>query len=409
MQIMDADVIIAGAGPAGAIAACVLASSGVSVLVIEKALFPRYKVCGGGLTHKIISEIPLDLGPVIEAPVFSIRFSCGFKEIFTRNSATPMMYCTMRDRLDKFILDEAVQKGAVVRFEEQVTGVTQDAAGVKVETSKGTYHARLLIGAEGASGTVSRAIGLRDHIMQGLAWEAELKPPPGFLEKFGSTVFLDWGTFPGGYGWIFPKKDHISVGVGGPATLSKGMMPYYERFLASAGITTDISKAGELAFSETLSLKSWPIPVRVKKTQFHKGNIMIAGDAAGLTDPLTGEGIYYAVRSGKLAAKACIDHLSGDSGAMAAYTRSVNDELMNELTEANRIKAIFNMMPGTIHNWVKTSDRAWGAFGKILRGERFYADVRSGFGTLRFFWGLSCWFAGIVSRIKENRYVKRNY
>ena len=408
MQIMDADVIIAGAGPAGAIAAYMLASSGVSVLVIEKALFPRYKVCGGGLTHKILSEIPFDLGPVIEAPVFSIRFSCGFKEIFTRTSATPMMYCTMRDRLDSFILDKAVQRGAVVRFEEQVMGVTQDAAGVKVETSKGTYRARLLIGAEGASGTVSRAIGLRDHIMQGLAWEAELKPPPGFLEKYGSTVFLDWGTFPGGYGWIFPKKDHISVGVGGPATLSKGMMPYYERFLASAGITTDISKAGELAFAETLSLKSWPIPVRIKKTEFHKGNIMITGDAAGLTDPLTGEGIYYAVRSGKLAAKACIDHLSGDSGAMAAYTRSVNDELMNELTEANRIKAIFNMMPGTIHNWVKTSDRAWRAFGKILRGERFYADVRSGFGILRFFWGLSCWFAGIVSRNKENRYVKRN-
>ena len=100
-----------------------------------------------------------------------------------------------------------------------------------------------------------------------------------------------------------------------------------------------------------------------QKALFHNGLVLVTGDSAGLGDPLTGEGIYYAVRSGKLAAQACVDHLSGKTGAIAGYTESINDELMNELTEANRIKALFNTVPLTIHHWVKTNDRAWSAFG----------------------------------------------
>jgi flavin-dependent dehydrogenase len=315
----------------------------------------------------------------------------------------------MRSKLDAFLLEHAVEKGARVHYGEKVTGVFLEKEMVRVETSLGTRYSRLVIGAEGAPGTVSRAAELRDHIVQGLAWEAEIKPPAVFLSTYDSTVFLDWGTFPGGYGWIFPKKDHISVGVGGPASLSKAMMPYYDRFLQSAGIFTSTMDGlvPGVPVSETLSLRSWPIPVRVKKTKFHKGTILVTGDSAGLTDPLTGEGIYYAVRSGKLAAQACLDYLSGVSKTVDGYSDSVNDELMNELTEANRIKALFNTVPLTIHNWVRTSDRAWVAFGKILRGERCYADVRKGFGKYRFLWGVVCWISGIVSSFREKSYLKK--
>jgi geranylgeranyl reductase family protein len=409
----DADVIVVGAGPAGSLAAYTLASQGIQVTILEKNTFPKYKVCGGGLTHKILSEIPFDLAPVIESTIHSFRFSHKYANVFTRNSPDPLMYCTMRSELDAFLLQKAIDAGTKVRMEEQVVSFTQERGGVTVLTKERSYHARLLIGAEGASGIVSRTAGLRHSIEMGLAWEVEINADPGDLKRYADTVFLDWGTLPGGYAWVFPKKDHFSIGVGGPARLSKAMMPYYDRFLAS--ITFDPAKpsvsgldfpgsastgqtdppAPGIRFREMLSKSSWPIPVRTKKSLFHKGLILVTGDAAGLGDPLTGEGIYYAVRSGILAATTCSDYLSGRISSLQPYSARVNDELMSELLEANRIKHVFNAVPLKIHLFVKNTDRAWNAFGKILRGERWYADVKKGFGKWHHLWKIIC----LLSRI----------
>ena len=98
----DADVIISGAGPAGTIAAWHLQKSGIRTLIFDKSSFPRYKVCGAGLTHKILSVIPFDISPVIHTTIRSFRFSSGFTDVFTRTSEFPLMYCTMRDELDAF-------------------------------------------------------------------------------------------------------------------------------------------------------------------------------------------------------------------------------------------------------------------------------------------------------------------
>lgn len=392
----DAEVIIAGAGPAGSLAAYELAVRGVSVLVIEKSQFPRYKVCGAGLTHKILSEIPFDLSPVFETAVHTVRFSHRLGEVFERRSELPMIYCTMRDKLDSFLLEKAVQAGARVIHAGKVTEIFQDEDTVTVKTKDQVYQSRLLIGADGASGIVARSAGLRTNIMQGLAWEAEIKTDASALQRFSETVFLDWGTFPGGYAWLFPKGDHISVGVGGPAALSKHMMPYYRRFMEYL--------SPEIKVTETYSLKSWPIPVRRARERFHNGRILITGDAGGLTDPLTGEGIFYAVRSGRMAAHACVDYLRGEQKAISEFSDRINDELVNELLEAERIKNIFNTIPGKIHRWVKESDRGWRAFGKILRGDRNYADIRRGFGRWRFLWTTATLVSGWIYKWKERQF-----
>jgi geranylgeranyl reductase family protein len=397
-MIQDTDVIIVGAGPAGSLAAYTLASQGIQVILLEKNLFPRYKVCGGGLTHKIIREIPFDLTPVIESTIHSIRFSHKYGDVFTRYSPDPLMVCTMRRELDTFLLQKAMNAGAYVRMDEQVRSFTQDRGGVTVLTTEGTYRARLLIGAEGASGIVSRTAGLNKTVEMGLAWEAEIKAGPEDIKRFSETVFLDWGTLPGGYAWVFPKKDHFSIGVGGPARLSKAMLPYYDRFLESISAGHAEPPGTGIHFGEVLSKSSWPIPVRTRKSAFHKGLVMVTGDAAGLGDPLTGEGIYYAVRSGKLAAETCSDYLSGKNTSIAHYSARINDELMSELLEANRIKHIFNAAPLKIHLYVKNNDHAWSAFGKILRGERKYADVKTGFGKWKHFWKIICLLARIIEK-----------
>jgi geranylgeranyl reductase family protein len=375
----DTDVIIAGAGPAGSIAAYLLAKEGISCRIIEKETFPRYKVCGGGLTHKILKEIPYSVQDIIETSIHSVRFSHKFQHPFTRTSQDPFIYCTMRSRLDAFMVDKAVEAGSQVSFGEQVTGLTQEKDRVVVITKKERYPAKILIEATGAGSVIARAVNLRENLEPGLAWEAEIKADEADINRYANTVFLDWGTFPGGYAWVFPKNNHFSIGVGGPASMSKWMMPYYEKFVASTGIN----------FGERISLRSWPIPVRMKPGRFHSDRVMVTGDAAGLTDPLTGEGIYYAIRSGALAAEACINRLKGQTSALEIYSGNINREIMPELMEAIKIRSIFNAFPFTIHKLVRDNDRVWGGFGKILRGERNYQDVRKGFGKWQKFWKLS--------------------
>jgi geranylgeranyl reductase family protein len=404
------EVIVVGAGPAGSIAAYELAVKGINVLILEKAAFPRYKVCGGGLTHKIVNALPFDVNEVVEATIHSIRFSSNLGDSFTRTSATPLMYCTMRDRLDDLLLRKAIEAGARVEFLQQVTSVKELTGHVEVTTKTAVFQSRLVIGADGPSSIVARSVGLRSHIEQGLAWEAEVYTDASILERFSHTVFLDWGTFPGGYGWVFPKKDHFSMGVGGPAGLSRHMMPYYQKFLAyldfglgrSPGENGQVGSWSEFPFVK--SLKSWPIPVRVKKGEFQKGMVLVAGDAGGLADSLTGEGIYYAVASGKMAAEAASHYLQGESDALTSYSVRINDTLMTELLEGEKIKHIFNAVPGRIHRFVRDSDRAWNAFGKILRGEKNYTDVKNGFGKWKMFWDVAVSTSRWVEKRKESKF-----
>jgi geranylgeranyl reductase family protein len=400
--IHDADVIIAGAGPAGSSAAFELSAKGYRVLILERSVFPRYKVCGAGLTHKILDELPYDLSPVIETRIRSVRFSTQLKDSFIRTSDTPFISCTMREKLDSYMLEQALLQGAKVLFGTPVTGISQQTDCVEVSTAGGTYRCRTLIGADGASGVVARFSGLRKLITLGLAWEAEIRVDMAALSLFSETVMLDWGTLPGGYAWMFPKGDHISVGVGGPARLSKQMMQYYDTFLGMVieSIPVDLSRE-----YTTLSLRSWPIPVKRGARVFHNGRTVITGDAAGLIDPMTGEGIYYAIRSGRIASEVCIDFLEGKSDSLDRYSQRINKELVAELAEAERIKNLFNTVPRKIHHLLRDNERTWRAFGKILRGEKKYGDVRGGLGKWSFSWSLVCFVSKIVYWYRERRII----
>ena len=414
-MVTDTDIIIAGAGPAGSLAAYKLAVLGVPVLILEKSPFPRYKVCGAGLTYKILREIPFDISPVLETQIHNIIFSSGLREVFTRTSAGPMMYCTNRDKLDDFLLKKAIGEGARVIHGVKVMEVTQEKDFVTVVTRTGIFRSKLVIGADGASSAVARSAGLLDNILPQLAWEAEVRADPATVKAFSQTVFLDWGSFPGGYGWVFPKGDHFSIGVSGPAILSKWMMSYYQKLLEYLDVGCGIRDAGSvhpasgIRVLETISLKAWPIPVRVKRSQFHNGLVLVAGDAAGLSDPFTGEGIYYAIRSGILAAKCCHEYLQIGSPSLESYTKAVNDELIEELLEANQIKFLFNSVPLKIHCFVRDSDRAWRAFVKILRGERWYADVPGGFGKWQVLWDAACLVSKWIFFLKESRFSKMGF
>jgi geranylgeranyl reductase family protein len=282
------DVIVIGAGPAGSMSAYYLARRGLSVLILDKEDFPRFKPCGGGLSHRALSLFPYDLTPVIESTVYSFRFSHRFEDAYTHVSRDPLVHGTMRSKLDDFMLKKAIGKGAEFLPNYKVTGFTETFDHVLVHTAETEFSGRYIIGADGVGSITARSFQLTDNVRKGVGIESEIRVDKETLARFHGKACLDWGTFVRGYAWVFPKHDHLSVGVGGPASLAKYLKPYYFRFLKSL----------EIEHVEILSYRSFPIPFRTGLGKVQTSRVMVVGDAAGLADPLTGYGSNSRLRAG---------------------------------------------------------------------------------------------------------------
>ncbi|MFL5905536.1 MAG: FAD-dependent monooxygenase, partial [Solirubrobacteraceae bacterium] len=202
------DAIVVGAGPAGSAAAHRLASAGASVLLLDRARFPRDKPCGGGLTGRAVRLLPESVDSVVEDRATRVRLRAFYRGGYARESAEPLVLLTQRSRLDAFLAERAAAAGADFRDGvrvEHVEGTTVELAG------GGKATAGVLIGADGANGVVARSLGLAQEIVHGVALEGNAP----FDAAYRSTLLLEFGAVPGGYGWLFPKAEYLNVGVGG--------------------------------------------------------------------------------------------------------------------------------------------------------------------------------------------------
>ena len=216
--------------------------------------------------------------------------------------------------------------------------------------------------------------------------------------KFFDRVHIDWGTVPGGYAWIFPKNDHISVGVGCPAAVSKYLKTYYTNIIDNLNIPV----------ADVLSLRAHSIPCRSKKGRYSNGNILLIGDSAGLTDGLTGEGIYYAIRSGQIAAKVITEYISGSIADIDQhYSVMINEEIMKELLAVFPILHIFHAFPYRAHRFIRDNDRAWNAFIRVLRGEKSYTSFPETLGYYRFMWKAIDNTAGMLYERNMKKFMRR--
>jgi len=341
------DVIIVGAGPAGATLGYELGRRGLAVLILEKEKLPRYKPCAGGITSRTASLLDFDIGAVTEGIAYGARITYQLSDECIKRHKEPLIYMVMRSKFDHFLIQKAQEAGAAVSDGVRADQLEMTDSGVRVMTPEGPFTAKVIAGADGAKGMVAKKVGLIRDVELGLALEDEVYVTQDKLTDWDSLIGLDIGQIPGGYGWVFPKKDHLSVGVGGPIHLSKRLKPYLELLLHHLGNYHVADFTGHL------------MPLRRRGMAIQRGRALLLGDAAGLVHPLTGEGIYYAIRSAQLAAPVIAGALQSEKVNFKEYQQAVDAQLMPSLELGRVLLSLFTQSPRFYFNLVNRSDRIW--------------------------------------------------
>lgn len=349
---LDADVIVAGAGPGGASAAYFLGERGCKVLVLEKAHLPRYKPCGGGVPNTVFNFFPFDFEPVIEQRINQATFVYGTRQ-FTQPVDANALTMVMRDRFDYHILQHAQ---AEVHEGVELASVSQDADRVQVTSKKGqTFQARYLIAADGANSPVARALGLREGKELGVAVELETEVDSATLADYQGRFLIGFGYLAAGYYWIFPKAHHLSIGIGTVKRGEKTMPSLLQEAMTNLGVSLEKNRR-----------YAHPIPIRTRRERLHQGRVLLVGDAAGLVDPLTGEGIRHAVESAHIAAKAIIE------GNVAQYTALIEKNYAADLGWARLLSHIIYNTQRYSFDWIMRNRLAFTDLMRILSNRMSY-------------------------------------
>jgi geranylgeranyl reductase family protein len=345
------DVAVVGTGPAGAAAARAAAAAGASVVLLERAELPRYKRCGGGLigaSQRAVLATGVDLPGLSRDTVGRITFTSDGRRRFTRASA-PFLPMVLRAELDAALVDAAVREGAVLRAGVTVGAYAEAGGVVTLGTSGGEVRARAVVAADGSQGRAAAYVGVVSEQVD-LGLEAELPTPAG--SPWQGRVLLDWGPVPGSYGWVFPKGDTLTVGVIGARSRGEEVRAYYRALLRRLGLdpATALHDGGHLT------------RVRAPHSPVRRGRVLVAGDAAGLLEPWTREGISFALRSGALAGAAA-------AGDVAAYDGEVGRELGPEMAAGRTALRVFTGHPGTVHTVMQGLPGMWDLFVRLVSGE----------------------------------------
>ena len=354
------DVVIVGAGPAGAALAYELAKMGIDVLILEKGKLPRYQTCSGGISVRAANLLDFDISPVTEQLIYRAKFSYKLGNGYTKEYDKPLIHMVMRDRFDLFLIQKAQEIGVRVTDGQKVEQIQMMANHAVVVTPAYKFKARIVAGADGANSTVARAAGLMGGVDFAIGINAEVSVSDEAMARWDSTVGLDIGYVPYRQGWIFPKEAHLSIGVWGAIALTKELKPYYKRLLESQN----------LGNYEVTSLKGRLVSLRKSGLAIQRNNALLLGAAAGLLHPLTGEGIYYAIKSAQLAAPVIAKSLQTDVIELYDYERAVDLELMPELQAGRWLLRLFNRSPHLYFRWLKRSEHLWRAACCLVRGEK---------------------------------------
>lgn len=362
------DVIIAGSGPAGSMAAYLLAKAGLDVLVLEKESLPRYKACGGGLPHRAQTLIPFPVTHALEFQSAGGIVAYQGKPIFRTRTMKPYAALVMRDVFDQYLIEKAEAEGAVVRDVCRVSGVELLSEGVRVRSSQGEDHTRVLLGADGVNSVVAHVTGIITKRRTGSALEAEITVPLTAMETQGTLATFDFGAISHGYGWIFPKSDHFSVGVFNASDKKEPQLrTILDQYLASQP---------HIGSYEVRQIRGHRIPLGGAQENLHLGGrVLLAGDAANMADPFLGEGIYYALQSGIIAAESILAQWDHPTLNFESYSRRIWQEVLPHFQYAHRIAKLVYQHPRLATHMLHRSKHMQDVLFGVISGDHTYRDL----------------------------------
>ncbi len=378
------DVAIVGAGPSGSTAAYHLARAGARVVILDRAEFPREKPCGGGVTARAFERAPVDITPVVEQIVTKVRFSYKLGKFFDYeyNVGLPgaeepqnLVYMTQRVRLDEFLLNNACEAGAEFRGGAIVRGVQMDRDSVTVEVDGEDVEASVLIGADGANGIVARSVGLKPVTDPPVALEAQFPYSTDDIpDEWSHVLALELGSMSGGYGWSFPKADHFNVGCGG----------YHSEGGKLRQHLYELQNHYRLGALPTRNIRGHHLPTRDEGAPIVRGRTLLVGDAAGLVDPMSGEGIYSAFVSGHLAAARLLRFLDGKDPDLWSYEAAIEREIMSDIRAAKVLRDAYHYTPWPSYFMLKRSEKMREMLCQLITGERTYRGFFRQLGPLAY-------------------------
>jgi geranylgeranyl reductase family protein len=375
------DVIVIGAGPAGSVTAYRLASSGASVLLLDKARFPRDKPCGGGLTMRAVRELPFPADPVVEHEVDRMAFRLRYGPSYTRRSEGPLILMTQRRRLDAYLAERAAEAGAEFRDGVKVSAITPGGRdGYDVAVGQERARANVVIGADGANGVTAKLLGLGESPVYGVALEGNAPYSVIGDERYRATAVVELATLPGGYGWVFPKGDHANVGVGGWERTGPTLRRHLSVLCEKHGIDDAALE----------SVRGHRLPLRTPDAGLARDRALLVGDAAGLVDPLSGDGMYEAFVSARLAADAVGAVLDGREADVVPYDKALRSAVGRLAAASWNAKVAFDRFPRLAFE-LSRPPFVWPVVENLLRGDLDHPEAARGLARvpLRIVLGLS--------------------
>ncbi|MCL4386499.1 MAG: NAD(P)/FAD-dependent oxidoreductase [Cyanobacteria bacterium] len=354
----------------------------------------------GGIQWKTLQLLPFDINEVIERKIYGIYFSRKLRDVFYKKYPEPLIYTLDRKKLDDFLAKKAIASGCTINFNEKVKNFEINNDGVKVYSEKNNYFSKILVGADGAVSTISKKLNKDKNVRKIIGYEIEA--PLNNAVSYPSSddsIILDFGGMQKGYLWVFPKKDCLSIGDGGPIKDALYLKKYLIWFVKKYPFVFNeqnffrnvlmnnikyshknnihihdesyCNKKPELKYK----INAFMIPVRTQRTFLCDIRILVTGDAAGLGDGFTGEGLYNAIFSSNIAFECIANALSSSNFKFSDYFEKINKEIYKNIRNSVLISKIFFSSPVFYYKLIKNNDSFFNACARILRGEKSYYDV----------------------------------
>ncbi len=313
------DILVVGAGPSGSYLAYLLSKNGFKVKIIDKENFPRDKVCGGGISNKTVELLDFDISSVIQKNIAGAFLSYQNKNMIVKDPGESSGVTVLRRDFDNFILEKAINCGAEFQPNCSFVSVEERDDYINVETSRDCIEAKYLIAADGVFSRVRNKVFGKNLVTYAPSLEALVYVDQGVIERFENRILMDFGGMRRGYGWIFPKSDHLNVGV--------------FSIFGSRNIKNDLERFmkyyNSLKTYRNIEYKGFSIPLKNKYKVYEKGNIWLVGDAAGFAESFYGEGIYFALKSASIAYEALAG--SFEMNEVNYYSNLVKEKMLEDL------------------------------------------------------------------------------